>query len=91
MVKIYQKYKNKGFEIVGVSLDNEKTAWENATKKHQITWPQFSNLQGWADEAAQAYGINSIPATFLIGKDGVIIEKNLEARTLELKLEELLK
>lgn len=91
MIKIYQKYKNKGFEIVGVSLDNEKTAWENATKKHQITWPQFSNLQGWTDEAAQAYGINSIPATFLIGKDGIIIEKNPEVKTLELKLEELLK
>lgn len=91
LITIHQKYKDKGFEVVGVSLDDQKQAWESATKKHQIPWPQFSNLQGWKDEAAQAYGVYSIPHTVLIGKDGTILDKNLEGDELDRKLEELLK
>ena len=91
LVSTYQKYKNKGFEIVGISLDNNQQNWANATAKYQITWPQLSNLEGWSDPAAQAYGINSIPATLLLDGDGTIIGKNLNEAELEQKLSELLK
>ncbi len=91
LVSTYQKYKGKGFEIVGISLDNDQEKWANATAKHNITWPQLSNLQGWGDEASQAYGINSIPSTVLLDQNGVIIEKNLDGATLDHKLSELLK
>ena len=91
LVSTYQKYKNKGFEIVGISLDNNQQNWANATAKHQITWPQLSNLEGWSDPAAQAYSINSIPATFLLDGNGTIIGKNLNEAELEQRLSELLK
>ena len=91
LVSTYQKYKNKGFEIVGISLDNDQQAWANGTAKHNITWPQLSNLEGWTDPAAQAYGINSIPATLLLDGEGIIIGKNLNEAALEKKLSELLK
>ena len=91
LVSLYQKYKNKGFEIVGISLDEDQQAWASATAKHNITWPQLSNLQGWTDPASQAYGINAIPATFLIDQTGTIVGKNLHGAELEKKLSELLK
>ncbi len=91
LVTTYQKYKNKGFEIVGISLDDDQQKWADATAKHKITWPQLSNLQGWTDEASQAYGINSIPSTILLDENGVIIEKNMDAKALDQKLAELLK
>ena len=90
LVSIYQKYKNNGFEIVGISLDNDQQAWQNATTKHKLTWPQLSNLEGWTDPASQAYGINSIPATILIDGNGTIIGRNLNEAALEQKLNELL-
>jgi thiol-disulfide isomerase/thioredoxin len=91
LVEIYQKYKNKDFEIVAISLDDDKTAWENASKKHRVTWPQLSNLKAWSDEIAVTYGINSIPTTILLDKNGIIIEKDLNGKDLEQKLDELLK
>ncbi len=91
LIQTYQKFQNKGLTIVGFSLDGDGAAWKAATEKHQIPWSQFSNLKGWEDESALTYGINSIPATVLIGKDGIIIERNLEADALNAKLEKLLK
>ena len=91
LIETYQQFKNKGLTIVGFSLDDNMEAWKAATEKHTIPWPQFSNLKGWEDESAMAYGVNAIPATVLIDKDGVIIERNLEADELNAKLEELLK
>lgn len=90
MKSIYEKYKDKGFEIVGVSLDNDKKAWTAATKKHGLAWPQFSNLKGWEDEAARAYGIQSIPYTLLIDKDGTIVAERLRGERISEKLDELL-
>lgn len=91
VVKTYEKYKDKGFEIVGISLDTDKAAWESATKKHGITWPQFSNLEGWQDEAAQAYSVQGIPYTLLIDKDGTIVAEHLRGEAINNKLDELLK
>lgn len=91
IVKIYEKYKDKGFEIVGVSLDEDKDAWETATKEYGVVWPQFSNLKGWDEPAARAYNVQSIPHTILLDKDGIIIDKDLRSEALNKKLEELLK
>ena len=90
VVKIYQQYKNKGFEIVGISLDINKDNWKKSTDDLKITWPQFSNLKGWDEDCAVAYGINSIPQTILIDKDGKIIERGLDADALRFELEKLL-
>lgn len=91
LVSLYKKYKSKGFEIVGVSLDNDKAAWEKGIKDLNITWPQLSDLKGWQSESAALYGVNSIPHVLLIDKEGTIIAKQLRGEELEKKLEELLK
>jgi thiol-disulfide isomerase/thioredoxin len=88
---VYEKHKRNGFEIVGVSLDDEGDAWKNAIKTYGITWIQFSNLKGWNDPSAATYGITSIPRTILIGADGTVLAQNIEPRELDYKLDELLK
>ena len=90
LVATYQKYKNKGLEIVGISLDNNKDAWAKATDDLKITWPQFSNLKGWDEDCAVTYGVNSIPHAILIDKDGKIIARGVGEDELNMKLEELL-
>lgn len=87
----YEKYKNKGLEIVGVSLDDNKEAWQKAVNKLNIVWPQMSDLKGWKSDAALAYGINSIPFTLLIDKDGNIITSNLRGEELTNELNKLIK
>ena len=89
IVKIYNKYKNSGFEILGVSLDENKEKWMEATKQDGLPWPQVSDLKGWQSAAAQVYGIQSIPFTILVDKEGKIIEKNLRGEPLEAKLKEI--
>jgi len=89
-VKLYKKYKNKGFEIFGVSLDNSKKAWINAIKKDGLTWPQVSDLIGWKSKAGKLYGVQSIPHTVLLDKNGKIIAKNLRGEELNEKIAELL-
>lgn len=87
----YEKFKSKGFEIVGISLDRKKENWLNGIKNLGITWPQMSNLKGWKCEGAKFYGVDGIPSTLLIDPDGIIIAKNLMGGDLEKKLNELLK
>lgn len=89
LVALYKQYKNKGFEIVGVSLDNDKAAWEKGIKDLNITWAQLSDLKGWQNAGAALYGVNSIPQLVLIDKEGTIIAKNLHGEKLNKKLEEL--
>lgn len=91
VVEAYKKYKNKGFEIVGVSLDDDKAAWEKGIKDLNITWPQVSDLKGWKTELGAAYAVNSIPHTVLLDKEGKIIAKDLRGDQLSEKLGELLK
>lgn len=87
----YDKYHSKGFEIVGVSLDNKKEAWLKAIEQLEMNWPQLSDCKGWANEAGRLYGVKSIPCTILVGPDGVIIGDNYRGDALSNKLEELLK
>jgi len=89
VVKMYEKYSSKGFEIVGISLDQKQQAWVNAISQDRLTWPQMSDLGGWQAQPAQIYGVRSIPATFLLDPEGKIIAKNLRGPSLENKLEEL--
>ena len=85
----YDQFHPKGFEIVGISLDNDKEAWAKATEQMGITWPQMSDLKGWECEAVDLYGIRGIPATILFGPDGKVVAANLRAEALQKKLEEV--
>lgn len=91
VVEAYKQYKNKGFEIVGVSLDHDKAAWEKGIKDLNITWPQVSDLKGWKTELGAAYAVNMIPHTILLDKEGKIIAKDIPASELLSKLAELMK
>ncbi len=90
VVKMYAKYKDKGFAIYGVSLDKDMNAWTAAIKKDGLTWTHGSDLKYWSSAVAQLYGVNAIPATYLLDKDGKVIAKNLRGPSLENKLAELL-
>ena len=89
VVAAYQKFKDKGFTVLGISMDSNKEAWLNAIKQDQLTWTQVSDLKGWSNEVGQLYGVGSIPQNFLIGPDGIIIAKELRGSALEQKLSEL--
>ncbi len=91
VVEAYKKYQAKGFGVVGVSLDSKADAWKDAIKNLGITWPQMSDLKGWECEGAKLYGVNAIPATVLVGQDGVIIARDLRGEEIATKLEEILK
>ncbi len=82
VIKTYAAYKDKGFEIFGVSLDQDKSAWVNAIAKDQLTWPHVSDLQYWNSVAAQAYQVSSIPMTFLLDPQGRVIAKGLRGDSL---------
>jgi len=85
----YNRYKDKGFEILGVSLDRTREAWVKAIKDDGLTWKHVSDLQYFNSEAAATYEISAIPATYLVGPDGKIVAKNLRGSSLERKLEEI--
>ena len=92
VVNTYLRYKNKNFEILGVSLDtaDKKQEWLNAIAKDQLTWPQVSDLKGWYSKVALQYNIQAIPQNLLLDPQGVIIAKNLRGEALSKKLAELL-
>lgn len=89
LVEAYAKYKAKGLEIVGVSLDENAESWKDAIKALNITWPQMSDLKGWACEGAQMYAVNAIPHVMLIDAEGTIISRGLHGDELQAKLAEL--
>lgn len=91
VVRMYNKFKDKGFAIYSVSLDQAKANWTKAIRNDNLTWTHVSDLKYWQSAAAQQYGVQAIPATFLLDKEGKIIAKNLRGDALEQKLEEVLK
>jgi peroxiredoxin len=90
VVAAYNKYKNKNFTILGVSLDKTKDAWLEAIKKDGLTWTHISDLKFWDSEAVGLYGFNGIPYNVLLDPTGKIIADNLRGSDLERKLEEVL-
>ena len=88
---LYNKYKDKGFDVVGLSFDGDKAAWVNAIKKLDLPWHHLSDLKGWDCVAGKVYGITAIPATLLIGPDGKIVASGVGVSKVEEKLAELLK
>ena len=90
VVANYNKFKNKNFTVLGVSLDKAKPAWVEAIKMDGLTWGHVSDLQGWTNAVAQQFQVTSIPQNFLIDPNGKIIGKNLRGPDLERKLAGLL-
>jgi peroxiredoxin len=86
----YQKYKDKGFDILGVSLDDNRDRWQKAIEKDSLSWTQVSDLKGWNNEVAKQYSIRGIPANFLIDPDGNIVARDLRGVELNQKLAALL-
>ncbi len=90
VVRVYQQYKEQGFEILGVSLDRTQEAWVKAIEKDQLEWLHVSDLQYWQSIAAKTYAVSSIPATVLLDREGRIVAKGLRGPALEQKIAELL-
>lgn len=92
VLKAFNRYKDKNFTVLGVSLDqpNGKAKWMDAIHKDGLTWTQVSDLKYWDNAVAKLYDVKGIPQNFLIGPDGKIVAKNLRGEALEKKLEEIL-
>ncbi|MCF8447188.1 MAG: TlpA family protein disulfide reductase [Bacteroidia bacterium] len=88
-VLLYNKYKNSGFEIFGVSLDDNRENWMDAINKDKLLWTHGSDLQKWNSPIVSLYGIEGIPYTVLVDKEGKIISKKLRGKELEMKLKEV--
>jgi peroxiredoxin len=91
VVAAYNKFKNKNFTILGVSLDEDKAAWQKAVTADKLTWEHVSDLKGWASSVVPTYKIEGIPYNVLLNPEGNIIASNLRGIDLEMKLEEVLK
>ena len=89
VVRVYNKYKDKGFTVYGVSLDRTKEDWLKGIAEDGLTWTHVSDLKFWQSEAAKTYGITGIPFSILLDPKGVIIEKNLRGTALDAKLAEI--
>jgi len=89
VVRIYNKYKDKGLNILGVSLDRNADEWKKAIQEDGLAWNHVSNVQ-YFDEIAELYNVNAIPATFILDENGVIVAKDLRGEALDQKIGELL-
>lgn len=90
VVSAYNKFKDKGFEIYGVSLDKSQEAWVKAIQQDKLNWTNVSDLGGWNSAGAATYGVRSIPANFLINEDGIIVAKGLRGANLHAELQKLM-
>lgn len=90
IVSVYQDYRDKGFTVVGVSLDTSKSRWTQAITDDQLDWTQISHLQRFRGPIARSFNITAIPSSFLVDENGVIIAKNLRGYQLRQKISELL-
>jgi peroxiredoxin len=92
MVALYNDFKDKGLQIIGVSLDQENAAeaWKQAIAVDKLTWVHLSNLKHWKDPIAQLYNVESIPAIFILDQNGTIVAKDLRGDALRAKIAELL-
>ncbi len=90
VVALYKEFHDKGLNIIGVSLDKDATKWKEAIAKDGLTWAQVSNLKFWDEPIAKLYGVQSIPATFILDAEGNIVAKDLRGDELKAKIKELL-
>jgi peroxiredoxin len=91
LVKLYNKFHDKGFEIYGVSLDEDTKSWKKAVRNDKLSWVQVIDDKGWDAISIATYGINFIPSSFLIDREGVIRTINAEGSELESSVKDLLK
>ncbi len=89
VVRLYNQYKDKGFEILGVSLDRDKKRWTQAIEADQLEWLHVSDLKQWSNAVAKMYGVRSIPHTVLLDAEGKVIANKLRGESLARKLEEI--
>jgi peroxiredoxin len=90
VVKAYFRFHDKGFNILGVSLDHDKVKWLEAIKKDGLNWTQVSDLKGWNAPVVDLYGVEGIPMNYLLDNNGIIVAKGLRGEDLDSKLTELL-
>ena len=90
VVESYQKFHDKGYEIIGVSFDKDGNAWKQAIQQLGMTWPQLSDLKYWECAAAEPYGVMSIPSNVLVDQNGTIVASDLRGNNLIKKVKELL-
>jgi thiol-disulfide isomerase/thioredoxin len=90
VIEQYNKFHDQGFEIVGISFDDDKAARETFVKERELVWPQFFDGNGWENQCGKKYSINSIPSMWLVDKDGRIADFNAQT-DLPSKIEKLLK
>ena len=91
LVKTYEEYHPKGFEIFAISLDESEESWKKAIEKDGLSWTHVSDLKGSDNKAGLIYGVNGIPDNFLIDQNGKIVARNLRGEKLDEKLAELTK
>jgi thiol-disulfide isomerase/thioredoxin len=91
LVSLYQQYKSKGFEIYGISIDDNKAAWKKAVADDKITWLQVNEPGGWNGATATAWNLEQIPASFLLDKNGKVIAVDPSREQIESYLKKLLK
>lgn len=91
LITIYQKYKDKNFDILSVSIDEDMTFWKDAVKLDKLAWTQVSDLKGLNNVALKQYGVVKIPANVLIDKSGIILARNIKPKQLSERLKQLLK
>ncbi len=91
VIKLYNKYKEKGFEVFGVSIDSKKKDWLKAIQHDHINYIQVNDNGGWYGKVPERYGINEIPTTMLLNKNGEIVAIDAEGKQLEEKIIELLR
>ena len=89
VLSAYNKFKDKGFTVLGISLDREKNSWIQAINQDQLPWTQVSDLRGWQNALAQKFAIQSIPQNFLVDPSGIVIDKNLRGAALDARLERI--
>lgn len=90
MVALYNEFHDKGLNIIGVSLDKDADKWKEAIAKDKLVWPQVSNLKHWEDPIAELYGVDALPATYVLNQYGVVVAKGLSGEALRKKVTSLM-
>jgi thiol-disulfide isomerase/thioredoxin len=80
LVAVYDKFREQGFEIVGISLDENKAAFDQFTAENKMTWPQFFDGKGWENELAKRFGIQSVPTMWLLDREGKLLDASPRGR-----------